>query len=201
VINRRMGDGWTEIECHLDDGTDVGGVATVSLGRGCAWATTSDGKLFVRTGVSRVRPDGVKWERVPQAHPVSRVRVCGANVWGLIEGGYVVHRRGFSGDFPHGTHWELSNGLVLSPFHLEGSQAMDVPIPPAIAVPPSREPCVVMAVDVAGSQKRRFIVDKAHHVMRGDEERCVALLPCTHTRAHTHTRARVCTHACIHAWV
>jgi hypothetical protein len=171
VIRRRLVDGWTEIDNRLDDGTEVGNIVSVSLGRGCAWAISKKGALLIRAGVSREHPGGMRWEPIDQEYCITSVRVCGPNVWGFMEPDNVVLRRGFSGCYPFGTHWELSNGLVLSPFHLEGSPSIDDNPTDGYAVPPERPPCAITALDVAGSSKRRYIIDKAQRVLRGDEVR------------------------------
>lgn len=166
-----MADGWTEIDERLDDGTEIGRVKTVSLGRGCAWVVAESGGLFVRAGVSREHPSGMRWDRVPQEYSVTNALACGSNIWGLVEPNNVVLRKGFSNLFPYGTHWELSNGLVLSPFHLEGSPSIDDAPTDNAATPPSRPPCDVTALDVTGTSKRRYVVDKSGRVLRGDEAR------------------------------
>ncbi|XP_046681571.1 tectonin beta-propeller repeat-containing protein-like [Homalodisca vitripennis] len=86
-------------------GTNVPGSAAGSMQ---VWAVTAYGRVMWRSGVSRVSPEGVRWNCVTMPPGCDVINIsCGSTglVWAIMFNGRALVRGGVTGVSPTGSHW------------------------------------------------------------------------------------------------
>ena len=55
------GTGWSVIE----NGIITNGIRQIALGKNTVWALDNEGNVFFRSGVTLMKPEGLKWVHIP----------------------------------------------------------------------------------------------------------------------------------------
>eukprot|EP00040_Diaphanoeca_grandis_P031073 m.185121 g.185121 ORF g.185121 m.185121 type:complete len:1275 (+) comp32221_c0_seq1:383-4207(+) len=175
VVNKTITSAWTKVPDSLNAKGEIIELTSISMGAACTWATTRDGDVMVRWGISKECPIGVTWEYIKSDdHNYNRfafVRICQHTVWGVTMTGMLVTRQGFSSQHPCGTHWTLCSGMILNRFHLDGAIASETPDRSKIASPPLFPRYKTTAVDVTGSKENCMMIDEEQLVKIGEESK------------------------------